>query len=97
MLLSAFELGQNVKIKCTIVETESICSLCCQNLSDDSPPKDGVDDVFSDTKQFLFLTLLNSIIAFVFSALRSICIRSRCTLAAVILSQGTVGAFLQLF
>lgn len=55
-LFNAFELGQNVKIKCTIVETESIYSLCCQNLSDDSPPKDGADDVCSDTKQFLFLT-----------------------------------------
>lgn len=56
MLFSAFELGQNVEIKHTIVETESIYSLCCQNLSDDSPPKDGVDDVFNDTK-LLFLTL----------------------------------------
>lgn len=57
VLFNAFELGQNVKIKRTTVEIESICSLCCQNLSDDSPPKNGVDDVFSDTKQFLFLTL----------------------------------------
>ena len=56
MLFNAFELGQNVKIKRTIVETESIYSLYCQNLSDDSAPKDGVD-VFSDTKQMLFLTL----------------------------------------
>lgn len=57
MLFNAFELGQNVKIKPTIVETESIYSLGCQNLGDDSPSKDGVDDVFSDTKLFLFLTL----------------------------------------
>lgn len=57
MLFNAFELGQNVKMKPTIVETESIYSLGCQNLGDDSPSKDGVDDVFSDTKLFLFLTL----------------------------------------
>lgn len=45
-----------MKIKCTIVETESMYSLCCQNLNDDSPPKGGANDVCSDTKQFLFLT-----------------------------------------
>lgn len=55
LLFNAFELGQNVKTECTIVETESIYSLCCQNLTD-SPPKDGADDACSDTKQFLFLT-----------------------------------------
>jgi len=57
VLFNAFEIGQNVKIKRSVVETEFISSLCCQNSSDDSPPKDGADDIFSDTKQFLFLTL----------------------------------------
>lgn len=35
-----------------------MCSLCCENLSDDSPPDDGIERVFSDTKQLHFLTVI---------------------------------------
>lgn len=94
MLFSAFKLGQNIEIKHTIVETESMCRLCCENLSDDSPPDDGIDHVFSDTKQ-LFLTLILLCSCSVPFDLCSVslyfCICNSVTL------QGTLGAFLQLF